>query len=81
MKNAQIAFDENFLDKIDRIASNMNKTRSAVVREAVRCWLRKKEIEDFEKQWINRLKTTGEESQGQSSSDQQWFETEGWEEQ
>jgi metal-responsive CopG/Arc/MetJ family transcriptional regulator len=81
MKNAQIAFDENFLNKIDRIASNLNKTRSAVVREAVRYWLRKKEIEDFEKQWINSLKTKNEESLGQGSSAQQWFEIEEWEEQ
>ena len=56
MKNTQISFDEDFLDTIDRIASESNKTRSAIVREAIKFWLRQKEINDFEEKWINALK-------------------------
>ncbi len=56
MKNAQISFEDDFLEKIDRMATENNKTRSAVVREAVHFWLKKKNIEDFEDAWIDALR-------------------------
>jgi len=35
--------------------------RSAIVREAVKAWLIQKQIQDFEDQWIKKLRETPEE--------------------
>ena len=48
MKNVQISFDEELLNTIDRFATSFRLTRSAVVREAVKTWIRQKEIKQFE---------------------------------
>jgi predicted transcriptional regulator len=56
MKNVQINFEENLLNEVDRIASSANLSRSAVVREALRHWLKEKEIREFEEQWITGLR-------------------------
>ena len=56
MKNIQISFDENMIREIDRVASSAQTTRSAVIRDAIRHWLKEKEIKDFEKKWIHCLK-------------------------
>jgi len=42
MKNVQISFDENLLSTVDRIASSSNLSRSAVVREALKAWIRER---------------------------------------
>jgi Arc/MetJ-type ribon-helix-helix transcriptional regulator len=55
MKNVQISFDEDLLIMIDRMAEDSRKTRSAVIREAVRAWLRQREINAFEELWISKL--------------------------
>jgi len=56
MKNVQISFDEQLLKTIDRFATSSKLTRSAVVREAVKTWIRQKEIKEFEDDWIKKLK-------------------------
>lgn len=56
MKNIQISFDENLLESVDRIAANSGTSRSAIVREAIKQWVRQKEIREFEREWINKLK-------------------------
>ena len=56
MKNVQISFDEKLLKTVDRYATSSQLTRSAVVREAVKTWIRQKEIDEFEDAWINKLK-------------------------
>lgn len=61
MKNTQISFDEKLLKEIDRVAASARKTRSAIVREAVKAWLIQKQIQDFEDQWIKKLRETPEE--------------------
>ncbi len=56
MKNVQISFDENLLDAVDRIAASNKLTRSAIVREVLKKWVREKEINRFENKWIKKLK-------------------------
>ena len=55
MKNTQISFDEKLLKEIDRVAASARKTRSAIVREALKAWLNRKRIQNFEDQWIQKL--------------------------
>ena len=54
MKNVQISFDEKLLKTIDRFATSSRLTRSAVVREAVKTWVRQKEVKEFEDEWIKK---------------------------
>jgi metal-responsive CopG/Arc/MetJ family transcriptional regulator len=56
MKNVQISFDENLLKAIDRMATSYQLSRSAMVREALENWIRQREIQEFEKAWIRKLK-------------------------
>jgi metal-responsive CopG/Arc/MetJ family transcriptional regulator len=74
MKNVQISFDEKLLKTVDRYATSSQLTRSAVVREAVKAWIRQKEIEEFENAWISKLK---EDSPDVEDSDS-WLKAEKW---
>ena len=56
MKSVQISFDENLLEKVDLLAAYSKTSRSAVVREALKHWIREKEIKEFEDQWIRSIK-------------------------
>ena len=56
MKNVQISFDEDLLRAIDQFATTVQLTRSAVVREAVKTWIRQAELKKFEDTWIQKLK-------------------------
>ena len=58
MKKVQIYFDENLLKTIDRIAASCQLSRSAMVREALKNWIRQREIQEFEKAWVLKLKET-----------------------
>jgi predicted transcriptional regulator len=74
MKNVQISFDEQLLKTIDRFATSSKLTRSAVVREAVKTWIRQKEIKEFEDDWIKKLK----ESPVDLDDSEVWLKAEKW---
>jgi metal-responsive CopG/Arc/MetJ family transcriptional regulator len=74
MKNVQISFDEELLKTIDRFASSSRLTRSAVVREAVKTWIRQEEIKEFENEWIKKLKEIPEDSDDSEA----WMKAEEW---
>jgi Arc/MetJ-type ribon-helix-helix transcriptional regulator len=74
MKNVQVSFDEELLKTIDRFATSSRLTRSAVVREAVKAWIRQKEIKEFEDDWINKLK----EHPGDPADSEAWIKAEEW---
>ena len=74
MKNIQISFDEELLKTIDRFAAVSRQTRSAVVREAVKTWVRQKEIDAFEDEWIQKLKETPQEVEDSDA----WIKAEQW---
>lgn len=56
MRNVQISFDEDLLEKVDQIASSSRLSRSAVVRKALKRWIKESEIRAFEKAWIRSLR-------------------------
>jgi metal-responsive CopG/Arc/MetJ family transcriptional regulator len=74
MKNTQISFDEKILNEIDRVAASSRKTRSAIVREAVKAWLNRKWIQDFEDQWIKKLIENPEEV----DESEAWMDADHW---
>ena len=74
MKNIQISFDEELLKTIDRFAAVSRQTRSAVVREAVKTWVRQKEISAFEDEWIQKLKKTPQDVEDSDA----WIKAEQW---
>jgi len=74
MKNVQISFDEELLKTIDRFATSSRLTRSAVVREAVKTWVRQKKVKEFEDDWIKKLK----ESPGDMDDSEAWLKVEKW---
>ena len=74
MKNVQISFDESLLDEIDRFASSANLSRSAVVREALRHWLKEREIRKFEEEWIMSIKENPDDSERAEA----WINAQTW---
>ena len=62
MKNVQISFDENLLEVVDSIASSSGTSRSAVVRNALTDWIKKREVRAFEELWIRSLKETNDDA-------------------
>ncbi len=74
MKNTQISFDKNLLKEIDRVAASSRKTRSAIVREAVKAWLNWKRIQDFEDLWIRKLLENPEELEESEA----WINADRW---
>ena len=74
MKNVQISFDENLLSTVDQIASSSKLSRSAVVREALKAWIRELEVKKFEEEWIRTLK----ENPPDLDDSDAWIEVEQW---
>ena len=74
MKNVQISFDEYLLRTIDQFATTVQLTRSAVVREAVKTWIRQAEIKKFEDTWIQKLKDNPEDLKDSEA----WSKAEKW---
>jgi predicted transcriptional regulator len=74
MKNIQISFDEEILKTIDRLAAVSKQTRSFVVREAVKAWIRQKQVDAFEDEWIQKLKETPQDVKDSDA----WIKAEQW---
>jgi len=55
MKNVQITVDDKTLKAVDRAAKPLGLKRSEIVRQALREWLQRRAVEQFEQQWISRL--------------------------
>jgi len=74
MKRIQLSIDESILESIDRMAAESRTSRSAIVREALKHWVRKSDIRKFEREWINKLK---ESSEDLKHSDK-WMKVQHW---
>ncbi len=74
MKNVQIGFDNNLLRTIDQIAVSDCLTRSAVVRKALKYWIKEREIKAFEETWISKLKENREDAKDLEA----WRHAEQW---
>jgi len=55
MKNVQISLDEKLVHAMDKAAKPLRLKRSQIVRLALRDWLRKQALEQFEREWIDAL--------------------------
>ncbi len=74
MKNVQISFDENLLKSVDGLAASTRLSRSAIVREALRRWIKEKKIKEFEEEWIKKLKENPDDTQEAEA----WMNIEKW---
>ena len=74
MKNVQISFDEDLLEAVDSFALSSKTSRSAIIRDALKQWLRQKEIQAFEDQWIRSIKESPDDSQ----TAEEWVQTQQW---
>ncbi|MBL7179970.1 MAG: CopG family transcriptional regulator [Desulfobacterales bacterium] len=74
MKNVQISFDETLLESVDRYAATARLSRSAIVRQALKRWLGEKQIQEFENEWIAKLK----EKADSTEESETWIKTEQW---
>jgi len=74
MKNVQISFDEQLPNAIHPFATSSRLTRSAVVREAVKTWVRQKKVKEFEDDWIKKLKESPEDMDDSEA----WMKAEEW---
>ena len=74
MKNVQISFDETLLESVDRYAATASLSRSAIVRQALKRWLGEKQIQEFENEWIAKLK----EEADSTEESETWIKAEQW---
>jgi metal-responsive CopG/Arc/MetJ family transcriptional regulator len=74
MKNVQITVDEPTLAQVDRIAKPLGLNRSAIVRQALREWLRRRAVERFEQEWIAALGNQPDDP----SRAEDWLAAEAW---
>jgi len=74
LKNVQISFDEDLLETVDELAASSQLSRSAVVREALKTWVRQREVKNFEDEWIAKLKEKPQDL-GEAEA---WAEAESW---
>ena len=74
MKNVQISFDENLLKTVDRLAESSELSRSAIVRAAVKTWIRQRKTKEFEDEWIGKLR----ENPPDLYQSEAWLDAESW---
>ena len=74
MKNIQITVDEEILSRVDAIAGPLGLKRSQIVREALRDWLSKRMVREFEDQWIAALSRKPDDANRAES----WTESQAW---
>ena len=55
MKNVQITIDEDTLSRVDKAGKPLGLNRSEIVRRALRDWLHRHAVEQFEREWIDAL--------------------------
>lgn len=74
MKNVQITIDEGTLEAVDRIGKPLGLNRSEIVRRALRDWLHRHAIENFEQEWIAALAKRPDEAQRAED----WKDVQAW---
>jgi predicted transcriptional regulator len=75
MKNLQIALDDESVRTLDELARNLQKTRTALVREAIQEWIGRQQIKEFEAAWIRAAR----QDQFDDNLAQAWIAAESWE--
>ena len=77
MKNVQISFDEKLLLTIDHFAAASQLSRSAIVRKALKSWMKEQEIKAFEEQWMATLQQNAD----NVDNAEEWVQIETWSDQ
>jgi predicted transcriptional regulator len=75
MKNLQIALDDESVQTLDALARELQKTRTALVREAIQEWIRRQQIREFEEAWIR----AAQQDQTDENLADAWIAAESWE--
>ena len=76
MKNVQVTIDEGTLSRVDRVGKPLGLNRSAIVRQALREWLRRHAVDTFERDWIAALERKPDEA----SRAEAWKDLQSWSE-
>ena len=76
MKNVQITVDEETLSMVDAVAGPLGLKRSQIVREALRDWLGKRQVREFEQHWIAALRRKPDDA----SRAESWTGSQAWSE-
>ena len=74
MKTVQISIDQETLAQVDRVGKPLGLKRSAIVRQALRDWLRRRSINRFEEEWIAALR----QRPGDASDADDWLGIQSW---
>jgi metal-responsive CopG/Arc/MetJ family transcriptional regulator len=74
MKSVQISMDEDMLNNVDNAAAPLGLTRSEVICQALREWLRRRSVDRFEQEWIAALR----EKPDDDSRADAWLATQTW---
>lgn len=75
MKNLQITLDDKSIRTLDELAHDLQKTRTALVREAIQEWISRQQIRQFEIAWIR----AAQQDQPDDGLAQAWIAAESWE--
>lgn len=75
MKNLQITLDDESVRTLDELACDLQKTRTALVREAIREWIARQQIQEFEAAWIR----AAQQDQPDDNLAEAWIAAESWE--
>lgn len=62
MKNVQVTIDQETLARVDRTRKPLGLKRSEIVRQALRDWLHRQAVENFEQEWIAALRRRPDEA-------------------
>ena len=76
MKKVLISFDEKLVEMVDGVAASARESRSAIVREALKNWLRQRQVKKFEDEWIAALQKSSQDLEEAES----WLSAESWSE-
>jgi len=74
MKKVRISFDEKLLEMVDGVAASSRVSRSAIVRETLKNWLRQRQVKKFENEWIKKLREVLQDSEETEA----WHSAESW---
>ena len=74
MKNVQVTIDEETLTRVDRVGKPLGLKRSEVVRQALREWLRRRAVENFEQEWIAALQKKPDDA----ARAEEWRDIQAW---
>lgn len=74
MMNIQVPLDEQLLAEINKASKPLGLDLAQIIREALLAWLRRREGERFEQEWVAALKRNPDEA----SRAEDWLEAQTW---